>query len=272
MAADTAMAPWRNAFTRASGKGIIGMWERIKRLWQQEKQPGPLPLSEQEQQAQVDFLWQELQAQRLDGLALRVRPLLNSTVPEIARKATRILALSHFHQQQYAQAWPLFEQLAGQTQTAHDWFNVVSSATLAGDIERGAAAFEKAVRSHGTSDDAQQPNIATLHHFYACALRDAGEHARAFEHVQVLRAIYEKLPVTTAPQLELRGLPPLQHVLDVTVDVLAHSGDIPAAITWLEEFGATLDVPGQSLTRQAAARLQQRSAAPQPDPADSPPA
>lgn len=235
------------------------MWERIKRLWQKPEQPSSLLFQTiEEQETQVEYLWQELQSQRFDGLEQRVRPLMQSSFPVIVEKATRILALAHFHQQHYAQAWPLFEQLAQKSGSVNDWFNVVSSATLAGELDKGAAAFDEAVQSHEAMPG-QQPSVSTMRYFYACALRDMKEYARAFEHMEILRGEYEKHPITSNGQLQAHGLPPLDHLLDLMVEVLLHSGDIPEAVQWLQDFGRKLDGPGQTQTNQAADRLQQLS-------------
>ena len=233
------------------------MWDSIKRLWATPQKPA-LTLTIEEQQAQIDHLWEELHAKRFEGLGDKVQPLLASKHPAIAQKALRLLGLEQFHQGNFAQAWPLFEELAEQTQTTGDWFNVATSATLAGNLDGGAKAFENAVKHQPDSDSASQPCVAMLHYFYGCALRDAGAYERAFENVEVLRAMYEKLPNSSKAQLELRGMPSVSNLLELFVDVLAESGDIPEAVTWLRAFGAKLDAAARQQVEQAVESLEQR--------------
>lgn len=230
------------------------MWDRIKRLWHKPKETGlTLPLAEQHRQ--MEYFWDELHARHLDGLASKVKPFLQSDDPAIVQKALRLLGLEQFHQHEYAKALPYFAKLAEQTQNTTDWFNVVTSATLAGQLDQGEAAFDNAVKNHSRSDDAKQPSIAMLHYFYACALRDMKAYERAFEHVDVLRAIYGKLPNTSPEQLNLRGLAPVSHILDLFVDVLAESGDVPGAMVWLRHFARELDEPGRLAVDEAIVRL-----------------
>lgn len=234
------------------------MWDRIKRLWHKPKETG-LTLTLAEQHRQMEYFWDELHARHFDGLAQKVKPFLQSDDPAVVQKALRLLGLEQFHQYEYAKALPYFAQLAEQTQTTTDWFNVVTSATLAGNLEQGEAAFNSAIKNHARSDDSKQPSVAMLHYFYACALRDVKAYERAFEHVDVLRAIYEKLPNTLPEQLHLRGLAPLGHILDLFVDVLAESGDIPGAVVWLREFARELDAPARLAVDEAIARLQHKA-------------
>lgn len=239
------------------------MWDRIKRLWHKPKETG-LTLTLAEQHRQMEYFWDELHARHLDGLATKVKPFLESDDPAIVQKALRLLGLEQFHQHEYARALPYFTKLAEQTQNTTDWFNVVTSATLAGQLDQGEAAFDNAVKNHSRSDDAKQPSIAMLHYFYACALRDMKAYERAFEHVDVLRAIYGKLPNTSPEQLNLRGLAPLSHILDLFVDVLAESGDVPGAMVWLRHFARELDEPGRVAVDEAIVRLHHKVKSSQP--------
>ncbi|KKW66872.1 hypothetical protein AAV94_14225 [Lampropedia cohaerens] len=250
------------------------MWDRIKQLWQKKKHKPTLSLSEAQQFALLDSASQALQQGHYEQAERAASQLVDSQVPAIATDAMRTLGLVYFRQQKYAQAWPVFEQLALRTDTISDWFNVVSSATLAGELQRGSAAFERAVKAHDASTETPALSIASMHHYYACALRDRGEHAMAFEHVQVLRALYEKLPQTDARLLELRGFPRLDAVLEMMTDVLAHSGDIPEAESWLRDFGSQLRGQAHSDIETAIQRLHHLAAqlhGPTPDAPPTPP-
>ncbi|SHE37981.1 hypothetical protein SAMN02745117_00194 [Lampropedia hyalina DSM 16112] len=239
------------------------MWERIKGLWQQQDHP-ELARSEQEQQTDLDFLSQELQAQRLDGLEQQLRPLTTSKFRPVAQRAERMLGLVWFHQRKYTKALPIFEDLARQTNSLNDWFNVVTSATLGGEIARGAGAFERALErqrsqaDEASADAAAQPSIAMLHYFYACALRDAQAYEQAFEQLQILRTLFEKLSKGSDPErLHLRGLPSLEQLLELMVDVLSQSDSTSEAAGWVQAFGGKLDNAFQEPVQQAVVQLLQ---------------
>lgn len=231
------------------------MWDRIKQLWRKEAPKPSLQISEGEQRALLEQASQALHQGQYARAERQAHELAQSEVPDIAEAGLRLLGMVHFHQQQYAQAWPIFEKLAARTHTASDWFNVVTSATLAGQFVQGAEAFDKALKAHNENLDSSGLSAAAMHLYYACALRDKGEHAQAFEHAQILRALYEKLPQFDARLLDLRGFPQLDAVLEMMTDVLAHSGDIPEAEDWLRDFGRKLNGPVSHDIRQAIERL-----------------
>lgn len=218
------------------------MWDRIKKLWQKEHsaQQQPLLLSEEEQRLLLDQTNDALRQGQYQTAEQLAQQLSASHIEDIAINAQRFMGLVHFHQQHYARAWPIFKELATRTQSVSDWFNVVTSATLAGNIAQGTNAFENAIKAHEESLDTPGLSVASMHLYFACALRDQGQFEQAFEHVQVLRALYEKLPQTDARLLDLRNFPRVDAILDVTVDVLAQAGDIQEAQEWLIDFGAKL--------------------------------
>ncbi|THU04450.1 hypothetical protein E9531_03400 [Lampropedia puyangensis] len=248
------------------------MWDRIKKLWQKDpsaSQQAPL-LSEEEQRQMLDQTNEALRQGQYDSAQHLALQLAGSHFDDIAINGQRFLGLVHFHQQQYAQAWPIFESLALRTHSVSDWFNVVTSATLAGAIAQGTSAFEKAIKAHEESLDTPGLSVASMHLYYACALRDQNAFAQAFEHVQILRALYEKLPQTDARLLDLRNFPRLDAVLDLMADVLAQSGDIPEAQEWLLAFGSNLKgTPPADIDRAIERMLSQAPATP-PESAEEP--
>lgn len=246
------------------------MWDRIKKLWQKEHsaQPPLLLLSEDEQHhllEQTNDALRQGQYQTAERLA---QQLSTSHIDDVAVNGQRFLGLVHFHQQHYAQAWPIFKDLAARTQSVSDWFNVVTSATLAGNLPQGTSAFENAIKAHEDSLDTPGLSVASMHLYFACALRDQSAYEQAFEHVQILRALYEKLPQTDARLLDLRNFPRVDAVLDLMVDVLSKSGDIPEAQEWLLEFGNKLKGTPPEVVDAAIARL--LSLAPVKEPKEEP--
>ena len=246
------------------------MWDRIKQLWSKApRPPQTLQLPEQEQRALLAQAQQALDQGQYAQAERQAHELAGSSIAELSEQGMRLLGLVYFHQQQYLQAWPIFQKLAQRTGSVKDWFNVATSATLAGEIAQGASAFESALKAHDGSDESPALSAASMHLYYACALRDRSEHAKAFEHVQVLRALYEKLPQTDARTLELRNFPRLDAVLDMMADVLAHSGDIPEAEAWLRSFGQQLK--GSSIHKDIAQAIERlhRKAPPAPPPQET---
>lgn len=233
------------------------MWDRIKKLWQKEPfaLQNPLLLSEEEQRLMLDQTNDALRQGQFQTAEQLAQQLTTSHIEDIAINGHRFLGLVHFHQLHYAQAWPIFKDLASRTQSVSDWFNVVTSATLAGNIAQGSNAFENAIKAHEESLDTPGLSVASMHFYFACALRDQNQYELAFEHIQVLRALYEKLPQTDARLLDLRNFPHVDAVLDLMADVLAQSGDIPEAEEWLSAFGAKLKGTPPELIEAAITRL-----------------
>lgn len=233
------------------------MWDRIKKLWQKEHSAHQplLLLSEEEQYQQLEQTNDALRQGQYQTAERLAQQLSTSHIEDVAINGQRFLGLVYFHQQHYAQAWPIFKELASRTQSVSDWFNVVTSATLAGNLQQGTNAFENAIKAHEESLDTPGLSVASMHLYFACALRDQSAYEQAFEHVQILRALYEKLPQTDARLLDLRNFPRVDAVLDLMVDVLSQSGDIPEAQEWLLEFGGKLKGTPPELIDAAIARL-----------------
>ena len=94
-----------------------------------------------------------------------------------------------------------------------------------------------------------------IRQYYACALRDRGEFARAFEQVEELRAIYEQLKITDDTFVYIRGVPFLSHTMDVAVDVFRGLGDSFDWQQWVDAFAKNLDDEGREYLQSVKERL-----------------
>jgi len=183
------------------------------------------------------------------------RPFLESPDDELRTLASRHIALSLFRKGDYSQALSLFRELAESSDEAGEWFNVVTSATLAGDIAGGEDAFEKAVKCQEAAGYSQQPSVPLMRQWYACALRDRKEYTKALQHIEELRSIYEQLKITDDTFVYIRGVPFLSHTMEVAIDVFRGLDASFNAIEWIEAFARKLDEEGQNYLAEVKTRL-----------------
>jgi tetratricopeptide (TPR) repeat protein len=221
---------------------------------------GDTPQQKREQQPE---LRRELREVRLafevdedfDKAISLARPFLESSDDELRIQARRHTALSLFRKNNYSQALSLFRELAENSNEAGEWFNVVTSATLAGDIAGGEDAFEKAVKCQEVAGYSQQPSVPFMRHWYACALQDRKEYAKALHQIEELRTIYEQLKITDDTFVYIRGVPFFSHTMNVAVDVFRGLGSSFNAIGWIEAFARKLDEEGQTYLAEVKTRL-----------------
>lgn len=173
------------------------------------------------------------------------RPLLESEDAEVRREANKYVGLSMFRTGQYREALTVFRDLAQNSSESKDWFNVVTAATKAGEIEVGETAFDKAVECQHKAGNTQQPSVPFMRYWYACCLRDRSEYSKALHQIDELRQIYEHLETTDDTFVYIRGVPFLAHTMDVAVDIFKGLGDLKKAIGWIDDFAEKLDDEGQ---------------------------
>ncbi|MEZ6070023.1 MAG: hypothetical protein R3C10_07025 [Pirellulales bacterium] len=184
------------------------------------------------------------------------KPFLSSPDPELRLQAKKHIALSRFRKKEYREASQLFRELADGSSGAGDWFNVVTSTTLAGDIAAGEEAFKTTLECQEAAGYAQQPSVPFMRHWYACALRDQEEYGRALRQIEELRGMYEQLKITDDTFVYIRGVPFLSHTMDVAVDVFRGLGDSFDAVGWIERFATKLDDEGQQYLAELKSRIE----------------
>ncbi len=178
------------------------------------------------------------------GLELAT-PYMEAAEPGLAADAKKLVALIRFRRNDYEGALVLFRDVVAVNDDAGNWFNIATAATLGGNIELGYDAFGRALTAHhqGASNDGL--SVPFMRQYYACALRDRGEFARAFQQIEELRLIYEQLKITDDNFVYIRGVPFLSHTMDVAVDVFRGLGESFDWSTWIESFAEKLDDEGR---------------------------
>lgn len=144
-----------------------------------------------------DFLfpeiWKMLEEEKYDDVIKSITPMLKSTSDAEVKEANKLLGMAYFKQTKYPDSVPFFEAAAINSKEVNDWFNIVTSSTLARQIEKGAKAFDKALEIQIKSGYIQQLSIPFMRQYYACALRDIGNNELALNQINELRIIYEQL-------------------------------------------------------------------------------
>jgi hypothetical protein len=103
----------------------------------------------------------------------------------------------------------LFQGLAAVSADAADWFHVITSATLAGEVATAEHALLIAIQCQNSCGHAQEPSVNYMRYYFGCVLCDRGEYGNAFRQLEELRLCYEHLSNTHEKFLRLNRLPPL---------------------------------------------------------------
>jgi tetratricopeptide (TPR) repeat protein len=154
------------------------------------------------------------------------------------------MGMSYFEQAKYGKALPYFLLATHYNPEVSNWFNIVTSATLSGNVELGREAFDNAIKLKEETDE-ECMTIPFIYYYYACSLRNAGEYNRALEQINELRKIHEELRNTDSTYLNLRGVPSLVQTIDVSLAVFNGIGKSFDAIEWLSSFSQKVDEAGQ---------------------------
>jgi tetratricopeptide (TPR) repeat protein len=228
-----------------------GLTMRIKD-WFKKKKPSqeghqrregsePQPLEE------FSSAWNALEQERFEDVLAETEPFLNFKNDVLRLEANKLAGLAYFRSQRYEQATPHFQTVARSSTDVADWFNVVTSATLAGDFQTGADAFDKALECQKEANYSQQPSVPFMRYYYACALRDKGQWETALQQINELRKTYAQLHITDDTFVYIRGVPFLGQTLRVAMDVFQGLGRNADAETWFNSFAKNLDEDGRTL-------------------------
>lgn len=120
------------------------------------------PKLQSTRQPELRAAWLALETDYLDRAVKRATPYLNANDPKLSANAMKIVALVCFRRANYAKACALFQEAAAVLDDAESWFNVTTSATLAGDIETGRIAFKRAVAARKRSPSNDAPSIPLM--------------------------------------------------------------------------------------------------------------
>jgi len=104
-----------------------------------------------------------------------VRPYLAVADSKVSREARKLVALAEFQQENYSESMVLFQGLAAVSADAADWFNVITSATLADEVATAEHALLIAIQCQNACGHAQQPSVNYMRYYFGCALCDRSE-------------------------------------------------------------------------------------------------
>lgn len=164
-------------------------------------------------------------------------------------KVVKILALAQFLLKNYDQSTEQYKVLTQNSTDIGDWFNLTTSAIMAGRTDEGLSAFDHTIELHkkyGTEDHLT-PGMMTF--YVMCAFRDADDHNQAYVQLDKLGEVYKELHVTDSGFLTQRGLPDFANLLIESIPILEKQ---PSQMTqlWLKALYEKVDAPGQDAIKK----------------------
>lgn len=208
-----------------------------------------------ERRRELRDAWRALETEDFDSAINHAQEFMDAVDDALALESRKIVSLGQFRKENYSTAVPLFHEIAKTTNDVGDWFNVITSATMAGDIELGEHAFDQALRLQKSADYSEQPSVPFMRQYFACALRDRGEYEKALGQIEELRSIYEQLKITDDTFVYIRGVPFLSHTMDVAVDVFRGLDNTFDSIGWIDSFATKLDDEGREYLQTVKERI-----------------
>ena len=146
--------------------------------------------------------------------------LLDSKDPKQLYDAKKLIALSYYSKQDFANADDAFYNLTIDSKNSDDYFNAVISAALNKNFERSKALFEVALEKYthfGTPKN--MPSVQLILH-YMITLMTVEELELAKEQFHLLKEVYIKLKNTDETFLRKRGLEPIEKFLEISQPIL----------------------------------------------------
>jgi len=215
----------------------------------QEKEEPQVNLANPEFQ-EMDRLRELFQQEKFEEVLQEVQPYRSSLDTYVVKEAYGLTALSYFRLEQYEQARATFEWLSNEYGDINDWFNLMTSAILAGKIDQGMEAYTQAKELRAQAENDEGVPIPQMM-YYACrALADAKEYDRAFKVLNELIDIHKQLHITDDTFLYMRGVPMLPHTMEAAKIILTARKDKMDIDTWFAMLDASLDEEGREIARQ----------------------
>ena len=183
---------------------------------------------------------------KYDEVINKTKILLDEGNNQISTEARTKLGLSYYYKGEFHKSLPIFEELASMNNDVLDWFNVMTSAIPIKEIEKGRAAFQKAIELRRISSDYGLPSTPFIRYYYALALNNAGIFDEAMEQLDVLKGFYIQLVDTDSNHLYVHGVPLLGQTLDLAKEVLTGLNIDMSRSEWLKELKQGIDDDGKN--------------------------
>lgn len=185
--------------------------------------------------------------EKYDEVISKALPLVNDKDNNVSFEFKLKIALSYFRKGNYKESLELFEKVALIKNDVGSWFNVITSAILSNEIQKGKNAFNKCLELQEISGFKQQPSVPFIRYYYACALNDVGLFNEALEQLSELKNIYMQLVITDDTFVYIRGVPFMSHTLDLARKVFNGLRMDFSHSEWLKELKQKVDDDGKEI-------------------------
>lgn len=211
---------------------------------------------------QLQKQWALFDRQEFERAFAETHAVLSRLQGEDLRDAQRLMGLCCYLQQQYSVATFWFKKACQGSEQSSDWLNLALAATLHGDLELGAQAFEQARLCQQVARFRQVPGFYLQAFWYATALCDASPlypNQNVYPRVELLlnelAAVYKRLRCTDTAFVYSHELPFLVSFLELVVRCFRAQEKYAQGIAWLQELGDALDEEGKRQVSKAMAEL-----------------
>jgi tetratricopeptide (TPR) repeat protein len=219
------------------------------------EEPKEPPIS---QFTELEEAWHDFQNSKFEQTIEKAYDYVNDDNSDIKFEANKLVALGNFRLGNYGKSQQIFEMLASKSNNSNDWFNVVTSSTLNGNVDLGRSAFDKAVELYKKHKDKESISIPNMMFYYMQCLKDVNQFELAFEQLNELKKIYTELKITDGTFLHLRGVPFFEHTIDASKDILEKS-DPQEVEAWISSFKKSVDNDGKQYLSDLEQKLKNAS-------------
>lgn len=189
---------------------------------------------------------QALESGRIGAASAAAQALVaEAETEELRLKAHALAGMCHFHLGQYEAAVDHFERTARGMPSRPAWFRVALAHTLGRQAEAGAEAFAQAVACEGDDAVSRELTVPFMRFDYAGALVSAGELDRALVQLAHLERLYVELDRTDDAHVLAKGIPLIDHVINLVLEVFDQRKQPAQARRWAREFAKGLDAHGR---------------------------
>ncbi|MBC8047326.1 MAG: hypothetical protein H7Y00_11065 [Fimbriimonadaceae bacterium] len=156
------------------------------------------------------------------------------------------LGLAYFHQKKFADATPVFLQLAEKHNRSISWFNVCTAAAGERNFQLADEAYKKiqAILPYEKHHAGMMP-LSMITFYYMHALTEAENYAAAFPLAEKIKNFYKALFITGNHYVVTRGLPLLQQFLETVNRIFEHMDDKEKIKNWFADFRSGVDEEGK---------------------------
>ncbi len=205
---------------------------------------------------QLQKIWVLLEQKEYQQALEDLQAMLDRLQGAELREAHQLMGTLCYRQQQYSPASSWFRKACQGSDQASDWLNLAISATMQGDLELGAEAFEQVRICQKAAKYSQQPGFYLQLYWYACALCERGEYAGLQLLLDELAHVYRRMHRTDTTSLYIQRLPFFSNVLSLATRCFREQKKYSEGITWLQTLAEALDDEGRQQVEQAMRELQ----------------